>query len=642
MSSSAAAPEETQLPLLRSRLRDLLTAPPRAEELSRGRADESTYRIGKTTAFCLAGLFLLTILPRILLALRLDAVCDDAYYYISVADAWDRGDIEAALQYLNINVYPLIIWGLHTIGFDWVVGAQAWGVLVSGLTILPMFGLIRRLYDDRIALATCFLFAIHPEFIESSIEPIRGPTFWFFFVLSLYVIWRTVNSDRLGWFLVCGLCITLAIHTRAEGWILLVPFGLWLILLRRPERRLLKQSAGALVVAASIPALVFAVNVTILQERDEWEWGRFTHFRNFYEWVRRDISKENIHVSERKPRPWSVELAAPPPAPQPPPKPQPRPAAQKPAPQQPAPHKPPAAVAQQSPPAAQPQPEPQPARVEVTPEILAAANPPAEPPPEAVRNPLTDGRGFTYLQQFVRKFEPMNLVFMLFGLCGWWRVMFHRDKIVLLIVYLGLMAAIWIRLAQIGDMNGRYFLSPLLVALPMAGIGLQWALHRLWNGVERLRRHHPLRAAAVPLGLLVALTAFGFVDSLTATHNQRRAQAKLGEWLNRELGPFDSVLVDRAATRVGYFAHGTMPTVSYYFSSSGDGSEYAMPDLLIVTRKLSKPHERVFLYGQVARMQLQPVNVDVIPHISRGYLVFAKRQPRSKSYVPQLANRDKR
>ena len=61
---------------------------------------------------------------------------------------------------------------------------------VYSLTILPLFGLVRRLYDDRVAAATCFLFAIRPELIESSIEPIRGPTFWFFFVVSLYFIWR--------------------------------------------------------------------------------------------------------------------------------------------------------------------------------------------------------------------------------------------------------------------------------------------------------------------------------------------------------------------------------------------------------------------------------------------------------------------
>ena len=44
----------------------------------------------------------------------------------------------------------------------------------------------------------------------------------------------------------------------------------------------------------------------------------FTHFRNFYEWACGEHSKENIHISKGKPRPWSVALTIPP-KPTPPP-----------------------------------------------------------------------------------------------------------------------------------------------------------------------------------------------------------------------------------------------------------------------------------------------------------------------------------
>ena len=510
-----------------SSVRDALTAAVAPGFPVRPSDDESVFRIGRRTAMLLMGLVALTLLPRILLAFRLDAVCDDAYYYISVADAWERADVEAALQYLNVNIYPLILWGLHRIGFDWIVGGQVWGIVVSGLTILPLFGLVRRLYDDRVAAATCFLFAIHPELIESSIEPIRGPTFWFFFVTSLYFIWRAVNANRIGWYLVAGIGTTLAIHTRAEGWILLVPFCAWLVLLHRPQSRFRTTVVGTAAVIAAIPGFVVTVNCTVLKDRDEWELGRFTHFRNFYEWACGHVSMDNIHVSKQKPRPWSVDLIDAPKSTLPPkivnsPK-------------------LPSDVAVAQRPRSSKQPPVAQNPVKITPAIIAAATPPTGPPPEAVSNPLTDGRGFTYLKQIGRKFEPIHLLLMAIGLCGCWRVMFCRDKIVLTVVFCGLMVAIWIRLSQIGDMNGRYFLSPFLVALPMAAIGLLRLLSSVGRLAEKLRENSPRLASVVPLAVPFVLTTFCITDAVTATHKQRRAQAKLGEWLERELGPFDSV-----------------------------------------------------------------------------------------------------
>ncbi|MCH8828052.1 MAG: glycosyltransferase family 39 protein [Planctomycetes bacterium] len=578
----------------------------------------TTPPISRRTLWLLIAIVVLAVLPRIILAVQLNAVCDDAFYYISVADSWRKSEHIIALQYLNINVYPLILWGLHQLGLDWVVAGKLWGITVSGLTVLALFGLIRRLYDERIALASCFLFAVHPELIEASVEPIRGPTFWFLFVLSLYVIQRAVETGRWFWYVVCGVCMTLAIHTRAEGWVLLVPFLLWPILLRRREHSRWRVAFGMTSSLAVIPGFLLLVNLTLLKDHDEWEWGRLTHFRNFYEWIRSDVSPENIHVSKLKPRPWSVALSRPSAA-RPP-----RAAADPPKP----------AVASKS---KAPLKGPVPSKSPVP--SAAAAQPVSTPVPipAATRSPFEDGRWITYLKQIGRKFEPVNLLLMLMGFYGCWRVMFRRDKIVMLLVFAVLMLAIWVRLSQIGDMNGRYFFCAYLVALPFGGIGLLMGLQRLERFARRLKPTKRLQPGTVCVLALAALTLFFFTDALTASHRERRAQAKLGEWLNRELGPFQSVMVDRAATRVGYFAQGTMPTVSYYFSSSGDGVESRTPDLLIITRELSRPEERVFIFAQVNRMNLQPVTVDVIPGTSKAFLIYARRQPRSRTVPPRVA-----
>ena len=152
----------------------------------------------------LSMLVLMTAIPRILMAWQLIGICNDGYYYLSVARMWEQGQTEAALSYLNVNTYPLILWGLKSVGLPFAWDFKLWGVLVSCLTVFPLFGLARRLFNDRVAGVAVLLFAIHPELIELSVEPIREPTFWFLFLLTSYLLHRcatsaeAVSKPRLG------------------------------------------------------------------------------------------------------------------------------------------------------------------------------------------------------------------------------------------------------------------------------------------------------------------------------------------------------------------------------------------------------------------------------------------------------------
>ena len=55
----------------------------------------------------------------------------------------------------------------------------------------------------------------------------RDQTFWFLFVLSLYLLWRAVTEVRLWLFIAAGVTIPLAAAMRFEGLLLLIPLGLW-------------------------------------------------------------------------------------------------------------------------------------------------------------------------------------------------------------------------------------------------------------------------------------------------------------------------------------------------------------------------------------------------------------------------------
>ena len=234
----------------------------------------------------LAVLFLLCLVPRLLMGGLLSEVCDDSYYYIAVAHAVGDGDYESAFAYLNLNVYPLILLGLRRLGIEWVAAGQLWGILVSSLTILPLFGWVRRLFDDRVAAAACFLFAVHGSLIELSAEPIRESTFWFAVTLCLYLSRRAISEARPIFYVLAGLSLSVALHTRTEAFLLALPMAGWWIIeaFRRPDQRgRLCLGAAAGLTAAIL--FVVVLNVTVLRGHDRWEFGKFHHFHIAWQWL---------------------------------------------------------------------------------------------------------------------------------------------------------------------------------------------------------------------------------------------------------------------------------------------------------------------------------------------------------------------
>jgi 4-amino-4-deoxy-L-arabinose transferase-like glycosyltransferase len=167
---------------------------------------------------------------------------------------------------------------LNRLGLSWEMGGAIWGILVSCLVVLPLFGWVRRQFDDTVAFLACLLYAVQPVFIQWSPEIIRDPTFWFFFTLSLYLLWRAVVEVRIGLSLAAGLAVTLAILTRFEGLLLLIPLGLWTFWRYRAlnsGRDRAKLVAGGVLAVIALPALILLVNFTLLRHHSEWVTTRF-------------------------------------------------------------------------------------------------------------------------------------------------------------------------------------------------------------------------------------------------------------------------------------------------------------------------------------------------------------------------------
>ncbi|HEX5443468.1 MAG TPA: hypothetical protein VFW87_06555, partial [Pirellulales bacterium] len=123
-------------------------------------SDEHSARPLPRARLALAALVLFCAAPRGVAAWKLDTLCKDGVFYVQLAEGFERGDLEAGLGRLRLNTYPLILAGLHRAGLDWELASRLWGVAVSSLVVLPLFGWVRRQFDDRTAVCACFLYAI--------------------------------------------------------------------------------------------------------------------------------------------------------------------------------------------------------------------------------------------------------------------------------------------------------------------------------------------------------------------------------------------------------------------------------------------------------------------------------------------------
>lgn len=195
-------------------LRDPLTAEPGAPTLLAPR-------------WVVVPLLLLAFVPRAGMAWRTNVLCPDATTYVQTAKALDRGEEPLTAEGARLNTLTLALVGLHRLGFDWELGGKLWCVTLASLAVLPLYGWARRQFDDRTALLSGVLYAVHPGLVERSGELIREPGFWFFFALALYLIWRAAAEARMTWYTLAALAVGLAAFSRFEGVLLLLPLVCW-------------------------------------------------------------------------------------------------------------------------------------------------------------------------------------------------------------------------------------------------------------------------------------------------------------------------------------------------------------------------------------------------------------------------------
>ncbi|HEV8069819.1 MAG TPA: glycosyltransferase family 39 protein [Planctomycetaceae bacterium] len=517
--------------------------------------------------------------PRIVVACKLSAVCDDGYSYLHVADALERGRLDQALEYLNVNIYPIILMGLHKLGLEWTTAGKLWGVLIGTAIALPLFDWLRRMFDERIATAGVFLYAVHPKLIEYSVEPIREATFWFCFVLALDFLWRCFEDRRLWQFCAAGGALALALHTRVEGWFLLAPLAVWgaVCWWRVPSARW-KSALGIPLCLSMTPLLLLVMNFTLLAHHPTWEFGRLSPFAVVAGWVHAPIPGG--------PKPDAASVQAPP-----------------------------TAIAQNP---------VEPARPASSTRVASAES---VTPAGSARDEISTKTGTPllarkYLIELVRSVGVPFLVLALIGFCS--SLGSLRDpRVALLPVWTAAtLVAIWIQLAHASEMNGRYFLTLAFINAGFAAAGcltvmrwLQTAVLQPTNRINRL-----VAAGLVPACLLAA----GWTQSFSTRHTSRRLEAKLGRWAQAQTGPVHRAVSDFQAVRPAYFAAGGLPEVVKYDEFFDAEFDRDPPDLLVIDPHSFAPRLLPYFLERATDLGLVPLDQQAFSSAPSRYLIYVR------------------
>lgn len=510
-------------------------------------------------------LFLAALAPRLWVAIHLDTVCNDAVFYIQLAEAYERGDLEAGLGRLRLNTYPPLLALLHRGGLDWETAGKCLGVLLASLAVLPLGGWLRRQFDDRLAIVACLLYAFHPKLIGWSCELVRDPTSWLCWTLALYASWRAASETRLAWYLAAGTAIALAIHTRFEGWFLYLPLVWWSVCrcLVVPSVRL-RAANGCLASLAICPLLVVAVNVTLLARQPQWELGNFNRLQYVALWTR---ASWRAIAGEAKPQPPRDSDGA----------------------------EPVRTAADASAPAA-----------------LATTVALTEPPRRISPGKLV----WLFSNNLRRGFGVLFGLLWIAGFCCRPRLWLRRDHVVLWLLAGSVATGIWVHLWYAQATSSRYFLALVLLACPCAALGWCW----LCRGLARLIMHlgrfmrqggASRQAAAWAAGVAVAVTCIaGLTEALIAHRGGRDLEAALGRWILAERGAHQRIASVRPAVLVSYYAHAATSTTP---GEALSAATLDQADVAIAFRHWASAEEIGQFVARSRRDGLQPVDFRRLP-----------------------------
>ncbi|MDA7979679.1 MAG: glycosyltransferase family 39 protein [Pirellulales bacterium] len=592
------------------------------------------------------GLLLACLVPRVLMAGHLEVICADGAYFIELAQQIDRDQPVRAVGQYDSNLFPLILILLHDAGFRWEDGGAWWGVFCGTLAVLPLFGWMRRQFDDRVAIVSCLLYAAHPKLIEWSPEVVREPTFWLLLTSSLYFTHRALAELRIRWFVFGGITTFLAIATRFEGWFLLGAIALWAAFRFRalPVARW-RLAAGLVCLAACFPVCMEGIargygyqhwplgGLQRLQLVHEWAESLFAEHGGEEQWQQNYKPALGLRV-EQEPSTTQVSTS------------------QKPfgEPSQDSPH------LESASDATAPSHTNQGAEDEVPEnEVLKdqGEKPQLESGPPAITSPAestvnethvlslkrsTRKTAWVYLRTLERGFTPVFGILLTIGYLFHWRLQTRWDLIPMFLWSVATLCGVWIHLWAAQESSSRYATSIVILATSFAALGtmsLSGVISRVAARIKPLWRQRP---GAVVAAWVLLFTIVGWADALTSGYEGREARVELGNWIATRFGPGETMLGSHRWSQANHYARGryyTLPAIDCTLGDIDSLVHRLEPRVIVLSGTEMIPEQWDIVSEHCKVLGYQRLSDDDLPELCRAKIVVLQ-----KGSSPRVARTD--
>ena len=192
---------------------------------------EDKARMERTTrreARSLLVLFGLAFGVRLYLAFHTYVIANDGVLYVKVAQLISQGRVGEAMSLHFPSLFPLLLASFQRVFTDWEFSGQMVSVLFGSLAIIPFYFLVKDLFDRDVALFSSILFSFHPYLVRFSGEVIKEPTFWFFFLMALWLGWIAMTRKKVWLFILTSLLGTVSFLLRTEGIFTLIILAAWI------------------------------------------------------------------------------------------------------------------------------------------------------------------------------------------------------------------------------------------------------------------------------------------------------------------------------------------------------------------------------------------------------------------------------
>jgi len=139
-----------------------------------------------------------------------------------------------ALYY--VSSYPIFVAGAYAILGDWVIAAKSVSLIFGTMTLVPLYFLLKRFFDESIGLLVLLIFALIPVSIDRSVDVVKGPVFWFFSVYGLYLFVRQIDNKNNLCLLLSSLSFLMATWARVEGILFVVVSCVYILLVKQDRK----------------------------------------------------------------------------------------------------------------------------------------------------------------------------------------------------------------------------------------------------------------------------------------------------------------------------------------------------------------------------------------------------------------------